>query len=228
MIESLYLSAFLMGLLGGVHCAGMCGGIVSGLTLGIPTERRESRTLLLPYLLSYNSGRILSYVVAGMFVALLGTTAEGLGGGMEIRRGFTLVAAVVMVLLGLYLTGWWTGAILQIEKAGSLLWRLIEPVARRFIPIRSSAQALVAGLLWGWLPCGLVYTALIWALTAGSVAQGGLVMASFGLGTLPTLVGLGYLSSSLISRLQQQSVRTVAGIMVAGFGFHQLYTLYFP
>lgn len=227
MVESLYLSAFLMGLLGGVHCAGMCGGIVSGLTLGIPRERRESRALLLPYLLSYNGGRILSYMAAGMIVALLGTTVEGLGGGMEIRRGFTLVAAIVMILLGLYLAGWWRGAILQIERAGSLLWRLIEPVARRFIPIHSSGQALIAGLLWGWLPCGLVYTALIWALTAGTVVQGAMIMASFGIGTLPTLVGLGYFSSSLISRLQQQSVRTAAGIMVAGFGFYQLYMLYF-
>ncbi len=224
--ESLFISAFFMGLLGGTHCVGMCGGIVSGLTMGLPENERNKRNRLLTYLISYNSGRILSYAIAGAVVATLGMVAENIGSGMDVRRWFTLIAALVMILLGLYLTGWWTSAILGIERAGSIVWRLIEPMAKKFIPIRSTTQAMIAGMLWGWLPCGLVYTALLWSMTAESSLQGAMVMISFGIGTLPTLLGLGYFSNSLISKLQKGWVRTTMGITVAGFGLYQLQALY--
>ena len=227
LMESLYISAFVMGLLGGTHCAGMCGGIVSGLTVGISKNSRNSDSSLSLYLLAYNSGRILSYVVAGILISSIGNIADSIGSGMEVRRILTLIAASVMVLLGLYLTGWWTAAIIKIEKAGSLLWRAIEPFAKKFIPIRSTTHALVAGMLWGWLPCGLVYTALLWAISAETAIQGGMIMASFGIGTLPTLFGIGYFSNRVIIHLQKQWVRTLAGIMVASLGLAQLQTLYF-
>lgn len=221
--ESLYLSAFLMGLLGSTHCAGMCGGIVSALTIGIDPQQRTTRTP--PYLLAYNGGRILSYMVAGAVIAAVGGLLSALGEGIVVRQLFTLLSATLMVLLGLYLSGWWPTAILKIEQGGALIWRQIEPIAKRWIPIRSMTQATVAGLLWGWLPCGLVYTALLWAMSAESTLQGALIMGSFGLGTLPALFGLGLLSEKLGQHLQRPWVRASAGIMVATFGIFQLTTL---
>ncbi len=221
--ESIYLSAFLMGLLGTTHCAGMCGGIVSALTIGINPQQRSQQAI--PYLLSYNSGRILSYTVAGAGMAAVGSTLSSMGEGMVIRQLFTLLSASIMILLGLYLSGWWPRAILAIERGGALIWRRIEPLAKRWIPIRSLPQALVAGLLWGWLPCGLVYTALLWSLSAESTIQGALIMSSFGLGTLPALLGIGLLSGKMVEHLQKGWIRASAGIMVGGFGIFQLTTL---
>ncbi len=131
-----------------------------------------------------------------------------------------------MILLGLYLSGWWPRAILAIERGGSWIWQWIEPVAKRWIPIRSTTQALIAGLLWGWLPCGLVYTALLWSLSAESTLQGALIMGCFGLGTLPVLLGLGLFSGKLADQLQKRWIRTSAGIMVGSFGIFQLMTLF--
>lgn len=211
-----------MGLLGGTHCAGMCGGIVSALTMGLPKEKRENSESLTLYLLLYNFGRISSYILAGLIFASMGSLLEKAGNAMIVREIFTIMAAILMIFLGLYLAGWWKTAINKIEKIGGLLWKGIEPLARKFIPIQSPAQALIAGVLWGWLPCGLVYTALIWAISAESIVQGGLIMASFGVGTLPTLIGIGFFSGTLIRYIQKPWVRILAGMIVAGFGVYQL------
>lgn len=223
--ESIYLSMFLMGLLGGTHCVGMCGGIVSALTMGLPREKREHSNSLTLYLLLYNFGRISSYFIAGLVFASMGSLLEKVGNAMIVRQIFTILAAILMIFLGLYLAGWSKTVINKIEQTGSLLWKGIQPLARKFIPIRTPGQALIAGLLWGWLPCGLVYTALIWAISAESILQGGLIMASFGIGTLPTLIGIGFFSATLIRYVQKQWVRSLAGIIVAGFGVFQLVDL---
>lgn len=132
-----------------------------------------------------------------------------------------------MIFLGLYLTGRWKTAIIKIENIGSVLWRRIEPLAKKFIPIRSISHALIAGILWGWLPCGLVYSALFLAMSANSISQGALIMWSFGIGTLPVLLGLGYVSTNFIAHLQKQWVRTTAGTIIICFGIFQFKILFF-
>ncbi len=218
--DSTLLSALVMGLLGGVHCVGMCGGIVTALTIGTTTERHQHQPL--GFLLAYNVGRILSYTVAGGGVALLSHTLTLLGEGMVVRQLFNLLSATVMILLGLYLGGWWPRAILIIERGGGHLWHRIQPLAQRLIPIRTLPQAVISGMVWGWLPCGLVYTALLWATAAATPPQGMLIMAAFGLGTLPTLLGIGLFSEALRRRLQRPWVRSIAGIMVIFLGLYQL------
>ena len=140
---------------------------------------------------------------------------------MQVRKILTLTAVSVMKFLGLYLTGWWKTAIIKIENIGSVLWRRIEPLAKKFIPIRSISHALIAGILWGWLPCGLVYSALFLAMSANSISQGALIMWIFGVGTLPVLLGLGYVSTNFIAHLEKQWVRTTAGTMIICFGIFQ-------
>ena len=94
--------------------------------------------------------------------------------------------------------------IIKIENIRSVLWRRIEPLAKKVIPIRSISHALIAVILWGWLPCGLVYSALFLAMSANSISQGALIMWSFGIGTFPVLLGLGYVSTNFIAHLQKQ------------------------
>ena len=190
-VEPIYISALLIGLLGGTHCVGMCGGIVTALTIGLSNQKRNDSRRLFTYQLSYNIGRILTYTITGGLVASIGAVSEHYGFGIQVRKILALTAASVMIFLGLYLTGLWEIAIIKIENIGSILWRRIEHVAKKFITIRSISHALIAGILWGWLPCGLVCSALFLAMSANSISQGALIMRSFGVGTLPVLLGLG-------------------------------------
>jgi uncharacterized protein len=214
-------AAFLVGLLGGVHCVGMCGGIVGALSSGLAPGIRLSRWRFLSALLAYNVGRILSYGLAGLLLGLLGQQVVALKifGSFPVGR---VVGGVFMVLFGFYLAGWWR-ALLVLEQAGAHLWKHIEPLGRRFIPVHGSGQAFLLGLVWGWLPCGMVYAVLALALAGGSVLHGGLVMLVFGLGTLPLMVGMGFAMGTLTRVLQGRMLRTLAGVAVMSFG---LYTLF--
>ncbi|MDM7322048.1 MAG: sulfite exporter TauE/SafE family protein, partial [Gammaproteobacteria bacterium] len=111
------------------------------------------------------------------------------------------------------------------EQAGGVIWRRIEPFARRLLPVRSPRQALLLGFLWGWLPCGLVYSTLIWALASGSPAQGALLLLGCGLGTLPNLLLMGVFAAQLGRFLRKTVVRSLAGGAVALFG---VYTAFLP
>ena len=224
-----YLSAFLIGLLGGVHCIGMCGGIMSALTLGINTVDKNSSTStkkLFPYLLSYNIARILSYTIAGIIFGSLGAWLTDLVLINQTQMVLKIVAGLFLIALGLYLANWWRG-LSYIERLGNNFWKYIEPTARCFIPIKSIPQALSAGFFWGWLPCGLVYSVLIWSLSSGSGLKGGLLMLSFGLGTLPNLLAIGLFAAVLKKFMQSQVVRLIAGSLVVLFGMYQIYVAIF-
>lgn len=212
-----YGAAFLVGLFGGVHCVGMCGGIVGALSLGLDPQRRRSPWRALPLLLAYNVGRIASYTAAGALVGGLGWYAAHLAGIRHAQMIFALAAALFMVALGLYLAGWWQG-LARIERLGAALWRCIEPLGRSLLPVRNSGQALRLGALWGWLPCGLVYSVLVWALASGGVLHGALLMLAFGLGTLPNLLAMGVFAARLATFTRKPWVRVAAGLVVAGFG----------
>jgi sulfite exporter TauE/SafE len=216
-------AAFIVGLLGGVHCIGMCGGIVAALTGSLDAGIRASRGRFLAALLAYNTGRIASYTVAGVVLGLLGQQVSALDPltGFPVARVFS---GVFMLLLGIYLAGWWP-ALRWLEQAGAHAWKRIEPFGRRFIPIRHSGQALVLGMLWGWLPCGMVYAVLTLALASGSTLDGALTMLAFGLGTLPLMLTMGVAFSSLARRLQGRIIRALAGITVLLFGVYTLATL---
>jgi uncharacterized protein len=213
MSDTSYLALFLVGLLGGTHCVGMCGGIVGALSLGAPARWSMH--------LAYNAGRILSYVAAGALAGALGAASLTLEGQAPVRMLLYLLANLMLVALGLYLLGV-TRALAFTERAGQHLWRHIQPLTRRFLPARSVLQAFPLGMLWGWLPCGLVYSALATALGAGSAGQGGLLMLAFGLGTLPNLLLAGILMARLNEFVRLPVVRVASGILVLGFGIYGL------
>jgi len=216
-----YLAALLVGLLGGVHCVGMCGGIVATLGIGLPAQRTW------PLLLAYNGGRLFSYTLAGAVAGGFGALLAGSVAGAWGQWLLALLAALLMIALGLYLGGWWFG-LLRLERLGGRWWRYLEPTARRLLPVRGVAGASALGALWGWLPCGLVYSVLIWSLSSGGALNGALLMAAFGLGTLPNLLAMGLLARQLGQRLQQPIWRRSAGVLVLLLGITALLPLLWP
>lgn len=208
-----FISAFVVGLLGAVHCVGMCGGIVGVLSIG--SEKLTVRMRLLRTF-AYNAGRIASYATAGAIAGLAGQTVGGLLPRGAARPLAMSISAVFAILLALYLVG--RGAMLvRLERFGGRLWRYLKPVGQRFIPARNLKQAFGLGVVWGWLPCGLVYTALAWALVSGSPVRGALLMLGFGLGTLPALTGMGMAGSWILAWRDRPLVRYTAGLALVGF-----------
>ena len=206
----LLASAVVLGLLGGGHCLGMCGGLMGALTMAIPPEQRGKRLRLL---VAYNIGRVLSYACAGLLIGLAGWAVANSPGAMAMR----VVAALLLISMGLYLAGWWTG-LTRVEAIGRGLWRHIQPFASRLMPVRSLPQALLLGALWGWLPCGLVYSTLLWAASQGDATDSALLMLAFGIGTWPVLLATGLAAERLTSLLRKRGVRTFGGIAVILFG----------
>jgi len=213
-------AAFLVGLLGSTHCIGMCGGIVGALTLGLDDPVRKSPRRLPAFLLAYNSGRILSYTLAGALSGLLGGQLVKLGWGTDFPLG-GVIAGLFMMALGFYLTGWWQ-ILAVLEKAGTHLWKHIEPLGRRLLPVNSLLQAFALGTLWGWLPCGLVYSTLAWSLTTANAAHGALLMFAFGLGTLPMLLLMGGAAEQLNRFVRSPRARQIAGLIIIGLGIYVL------
>ncbi len=218
MIEFSLLSALLVGLLGGVHCAGMCGGIVAAFSFRADGSAPPFRLHL-----GYNLGRVLSYTLFGVLAGALGSSLNLLQ-IRPLQLVLYVLAQFVMVLLGLYLAGWnrW---VLIFERAGGALWNYVQPIFKKLLPVRNLPGAFVAGMAWGWLPCGLVYSVLIGALASGSAAGGAALMLAFGLGTLPNLLGMGLFARSLQPFLQHPITRRAAGLLVAGFGLWGLIRL---
>ncbi|WP_122438334.1 sulfite exporter TauE/SafE family protein [Pseudomonas viridiflava] len=210
----LLFSALMLGLLGGGHCLGMCGGLMGALTLAIPREQRARRMQLL---MAYNLGRIISYAIAGFLSGLVGWAVANSPGATTLR----VVAALLLIAMGLYLAGWWSG-LTRIERLGRGLWRYLQPFATRLLPISSIPRALLLGALWGWLPCGLVYSTLLWAASQGNAIDSALLMLAFGLGTWPVLLATGLAAERTTALLRRRSVRTAGGVLVILFGLWTL------
>lgn len=208
------LSLFIVGLLGGVHCVGMCGGIVGALSFhdGKPLIGRGVQHF------SYNAGRIATYAVAGGIVGGIGQAGIFFA-GRQLAPFHYLFANLMLIALGLYLVGI-TRFIVPIEQAGSHLWKKLQPLSKRFLPARTIGQSFTVGAIWGWLPCGLVYSALATALSAGSITGGAYLMLAFGLGTLPNLLLAGFMATRLRAFTQQPVVRYAGGIAVLMFGLY--------
>ena len=202
-----------MGLFSSLHCIGMCGSIIGTLTLSLKPEIRNNKLKLLPYVLNYNFGRITSYTLAGFLVGFLQAIVIlplGLENGHRILQ---LLSAAIMIGAGLYLAGWFP-RFAYIEKAGSKLWKLIEPFGRKLIPVSTHTQAYLFGVVWGWLPCGLVYAALALAATTGDVFRAGMTMLAFGLGTLPSVLGVGIMTNILTKLSQMHRFKQVVGLLL--------------
>jgi sulfite exporter TauE/SafE len=207
-----YIAVFLVGLLGGTHCMAMCGGIVGALTVGTPDGRRHW-----PLHLAYNLGRISSYALAGAVLGAIGSAGLLLNDVMPVQMTLYVLANLMLVALGLYLVGVPQG-LTFLERGGQKVWARIQPLTRRFLPATTVSRALPLGLLWGFLPCGMVYSVLTTALLTGSALRGAGLMLAFGAGTLPNLLLAGFLLRRFRDVVQGRAVRLASGLLVLGFG----------
>lgn len=220
MIEPLsYATAFLLGLLGASHCLVMCGGIAAASSMS------TSGKPVLTYQLLFNSGRISSYALSGFLVS-----AAGLWLSQDHLIAQTIlrsIAGALLILMGLYVARWWM-ALTRLEQAGQFLWKFIQPVTRRLLPVTSAPKALSLGFLWGWLPCGLIYSTLAWVGAYGEPLEGAIAMACFGLGTLPGILSAGLLARQLSKLIQNQYFRSASGVLLIIYGIWTLWGIYNP
>ena len=217
MIEFSIIAVFFVGLLGGVHCLGMCGSIVGIFTAQLPKDGARW-----PFHLAYNSGRIASYTLAGLLVGAIGQTGLLMRDVVPIQHLLFALSSLMLIALGLYLAGIWS-MVRHIERVGNGLWQRIQPLTRRLLPVTSPTRALLLGTLWGWLPCGLVYSVLVTALASGHAQSGALIMLAFGLGTLPNLLAIGLFWERCRHWVRSPKVRLFAGLIVMAFGIYGLF-----
>lgn len=211
-------AAFLAGLLGSAHCLGMCSGI-SGM-FAIHTATRTVRGQL-PVALVYNSGRIVSYAILGAIVATFGSAL--LGALPTIAGPLRLIGGVIIVLIGLQIAFAWR-FLEPLERLGGHIWERVSPLAKGLVPVTSMTQAVGLGLLWGLLPCGLVYSVLLIAATSADSASGAMIMVAFGLGTLPAMLATGLGAIQLNRILGRSGARLGAGLLVIIVGLLTLAT----
>lgn len=210
MTELGYASALGLGLAGAGHCLGMCGGIAAALNLGGP--RSPAVTL------AYHAGRISSYTLLG---GLLGFAA----GTIDITAwtiGLRYLAGVMLVAMGLYVADWWRGMAL-LEKAGARLWRPVQRLSSRLLPVRHWPQGFALGLCWGLMPCGLIYSSLAWAATAAHAPTSALMMFLFGLGTLPAMLATSFGAQGLQAFLRRRGLKLVIALLLIASGAWTLY-----
>ncbi|SMY33065.1 sulfite exporter TauE/SafE family protein [Photobacterium andalusiense] len=218
MIELNFITALVIGLTGAGHCIGMCGGIAAAVTMGMPNKPHQQWV----YLLCYNLGRISAYMVAGLIVSQAVAEVVEFSETSIALILLRIIASIMMVILGLYIGNWWSGLI-YIERVGHYLWRYIAPITQIFLPLTSPFKAIPFGFLWGWLPCGLVYSTLTWAAVSGSAIDGMTIMFAFGLGTLPAMLAVGAIADKLKLLLKNHYFKRTNALFIIIYGVHTGY-----
>jgi len=236
-----FFSAFIIGLIGSGHCIAMCGGITTMLTSAIPNNKYDNNQQIpvndlnvsqpkqevysskATLVFCYNIGRIASYCLLGAIVGFTGSiAAKNIGLPLV---GLRIFSAVFVILLGLYL-GQWLMWLNRIEALGKRLWKHISPLASHVIPVNTPMKALGLGAIWGWLPCGLVYSTLTWALASSSILNGASIMFFFGLGTLPALLTLSVGFDSIKNILVNPLLRKIMALSLIFFGIYSFIVAY--
>jgi sulfite exporter TauE/SafE len=207
----IFLPLLTIGLLSSAHCIGMCGGIMGALTFVIPEGSEHSRWKIL---IAYNVGRITSYSLMGLLLGFFVGLFSHWGGGNFLR----IIAGLLLISMGLYLADWWRG-LTKLEHAGQYLWAHLQPLGKRLLPVDTLQKALLLGSLWGWLPCGLVYSALALAITLQSPCG----MLAFGTGTLPAVLLAGVAAQQLARLLQRRNVRMGLALLIIIYGLWTIF-----
>jgi sulfite exporter TauE/SafE len=208
------LAAFSIGILGGAHCIGMCGGIIGALTLSTSVNQYRQRFFII---VMYNLGRISSYLFIAWVFYQLAHAIESYFALQFMRY----IAGFLLIAMGLYLADWWRGLV-YLERAGSVLWRYVQPFSQRLLPVDSLSKALLLGAVWGWLPCGLIYSALAYSMAADSSLQAVLTMLAFALGTLPAVMASGLLAERMMALVKTAWIRKSFAAFIILFGLWTL------
>jgi sulfite exporter TauE/SafE len=214
------LAAFLLGLGSAPHCMAMCGGIASALLIGARQQTPavlasdQPATSALGDACLFGSGKLLGYMCLGLLAGTGGYLLTGAHQSMfGLLRG---LAGILMILMGVHTAGWWRG-LSRFERLAFQLWAPLLERARA-LRLDSNRNKLLAGVFWGFLPCGIVYTVLLMAMTSGSLIKGMMIMLVFGIGTMPFVLAAGGMLQMGARWLRATGVRTALGLILISFG----------
>lgn len=204
------VAAFVLGLAGAGHCLGMCGGIASALSMGKQSS--------LGTILAYHSGRIASYTALGALVGLLTGSLHFASWALALRY----LAGFLLIAMGLYIGNWWRG-LAKLEQVGAIIWRPVQRLGAKCLPVRHWGHGLALGLCWGLMPCGLIYSSLAWAATAQSPLESASLMLVFGLGTLPAMLATSLGAQQLQAFLRRRGLKILVASLLILSGLVSLY-----
>lgn len=207
------LIAFFIGLFSSIHCVSMCGSIIGTLSYSLKPDIRSQKSKMVAFIFSYNFGRMFSYMLAGLIIGSIESLLTLPLGQEHGHQALRVISALIITGAGFYIAGWFPN-FAYIEKTGSHFWKTIEPYGRKLIPVVSLPQAFMFGMVWGWIPCGLVYTALALAATSGDIVTSTFIMLAFGLGTLPAVAGTGIVSTFITRIIRISATKQVAGMLL--------------
>lgn len=209
-------AALFAGVAGSAHCVAMCGGVAGALAMRTRAVTKGPFSALRDASL-YHAGRLGGYALAGASFGSAGAALKSVLDVPMLIMAARLAAALLLILVAArILLGWNTLG--GIERLGARFWRLIQPLVRQAAGTPPTARSLLLGLLWGWLPCGLVYSMLLLAASSGAALTGAATMAAFGLGTLPAMLASSLLASRVAARLRQRSTRRLVAAALLVFG----------
>jgi uncharacterized protein len=202
-------AALLLGLGASGHCLVMCGGITAA--LGVATAKDAAGRPRAALVAAYQLGRIASYSLAGLlFGGLLGGLIAMLDAD-SVRRTLRVLSAAAMLLGALVVFGRMRDPGLHI---GGRLWVRLAPLGRRLLPVATVPRALGFGMVWGWMPCGFVYTVLVIATMQADAGRGALTMAAFGLGTVPAMLATSLGAGRVATLAARPAARRTAGVLL--------------
>src|SRR5947208_17192518 len=226
MALSAILAAALAGLLGGLHCAAMCGGWVAALSFRTGTKPLlPARTIALETTASH-AGRIATYTLLGAALGSAGGGAFGIA-WEPLQRPFYVLANVVLLFVAVSLLRRTARRTAILEGAGLAIFRRLIPWIKALSGRHRMPARFALGLMWGATPCALVYGVLPVAMLSGSAHDGALVMLAFGIGTLPNLLGASYILRRSNRTFQTQSWRVLASVLIATFAVYGIYRAVF-
>jgi uncharacterized protein len=226
---SVLISAWMVGALGGLHCAAMCGGFLAAFSArdagaATPAPLLPAATVL-GREIAYHGGRVATYMILGAAFGTAGALAMNAVALAPLQRMFYFAANLILVLLGLSLVVQsWRTPLLQ--SAGARLFGAVLPAVKPLLHRPGTTGRIMLGLVWGLVPCALVYSVLPLALFAGGPVQGAMVMLAFGIGTMPNLLALGMLVRRSRRFLDAKALRGVAATILIAFGLLGLWRVY--
>ncbi len=227
MLKPEIIAMFFMGLMSSAHCIGMCGGIASALalsdnSLSPPKVSRSHLYQQLTPLFFYNLGRLFSYALIGGLLGGLVATLADLSHFTYQLGILRFIAALLLLLVALHIGQLWQG-IRVIEKGGKRIWAIIAPLAIPLMPLKRNIHALPLGMIWGWLPCGMVYSALSLAAITASSLSGALTMLAFGFGTLPAMLLVGGMAENIKLKLNNLKIRRFFAFILFTYAIFSIY-----
>ena len=216
MIDPIYSIVFSTALLGSGHCIGMCGPIVAALSLAKP-----GRDNGIFFHLFYNIGRLTTYVLIGVIAGGVGSLLNKTQSFTVVSQGILILADLFVIAIGLRTSGLFKQLYcIHLEIPGSVT--IMTRAVGKFQKVPAIAAAFPIGVVMGFLPCGFLYAIALAAAGRGSILEGGLIMLSFGIGTIPALFFFGSAVHWLSTKMRTELLRW-AGLMVVFVGCYNLY-----